>query len=244
MSTDVVLPVTECGPEAGTAVLAVNGQAHALRIEPRVSLLDALREHLGLTGSKKGCDQGTRSLGPAPRREPRPSRSWSTTPTTYGFTHHVLYNIPATAAELTTQTSATAGSNTAGRRHLPRSGSPTGTRAPLLLLRALPPRRRPRAARRAGSCSAATPSAGSARNWTPCGPNMRPAGNSHSAPARAATVTPSAITEELITDAGYDPVPLGGLDKARAVEDLAWVLVAAMKDGARIFYRFAVPGER
>ena len=28
-------------------------------IEPRVSLLDALREHLGLTGSKKGCDQGT-----------------------------------------------------------------------------------------------------------------------------------------------------------------------------------------
>jgi predicted dinucleotide-binding enzyme len=73
---------------------------------------------------------------------------------------------------------------------------------------------------------------------------MRPAGNSHSAPARAATVTPSAITEELITDAGYDPVPLGGLDKARAVEDLAWVRVAAMKDGARIFYCFAVPGER
>jgi xanthine dehydrogenase YagT iron-sulfur-binding subunit len=59
MSTDVVLPVTERGPEAGTAVLTVNGQAHTLRIEPRVSLLDALREHLGLTGSKKGCDQGT-----------------------------------------------------------------------------------------------------------------------------------------------------------------------------------------
>jgi predicted dinucleotide-binding enzyme len=56
-------------------------------------------------------------------------------------------------------------------------------------------------------------------------------------------VTPSAITEELITDAGYDPVPLGGLDKARAVEDLAWLLVAAMKDGAPVFYRFAVPGE-
>jgi xanthine dehydrogenase YagT iron-sulfur-binding subunit len=59
MSTDVVLPATERGLEAGTAVLTVNGQAHALRIEPRVSLLDALREHLGLTGSKKGCDQGT-----------------------------------------------------------------------------------------------------------------------------------------------------------------------------------------
>jgi len=55
-------------------------------------------------------------------------------------------------------------------------------------------------------------------------------------------VTPSAITEELITDAGYDPVPLGGLDKARAVEDLAWLLVAAI-DGAPVFYRFAVPGE-
>ncbi|HEV2257855.1 MAG TPA: (2Fe-2S)-binding protein [Streptosporangiaceae bacterium] len=59
MSTDVVLLVTERGPEAETAVLTVNGQAHALRIEPRVSLLDALRENLGLTGSKKGCDQGT-----------------------------------------------------------------------------------------------------------------------------------------------------------------------------------------
>jgi xanthine dehydrogenase YagT iron-sulfur-binding subunit len=59
MSTDVVVPVTERGPEAGATVLTVNGQAQALRVEPRVSLLDALREHLGLTGSKKGCDQGT-----------------------------------------------------------------------------------------------------------------------------------------------------------------------------------------
>jgi xanthine dehydrogenase YagT iron-sulfur-binding subunit len=59
MSIDVVLPVTERGPEDGTAVLTVNSQAYVLRIEPRVSLLDALREHLGLTGSKKGCDQGT-----------------------------------------------------------------------------------------------------------------------------------------------------------------------------------------
>jgi xanthine dehydrogenase YagT iron-sulfur-binding subunit len=47
------------GPGAGTVTLSVNGQRHELRIEPRVSLLDALREHLGLTGSKKGCDQGT-----------------------------------------------------------------------------------------------------------------------------------------------------------------------------------------
>jgi xanthine dehydrogenase YagT iron-sulfur-binding subunit len=47
------------GSEAGTVVLSVNGQERELRMEPRVSLLDALREHLGLTGSKKGCDQGT-----------------------------------------------------------------------------------------------------------------------------------------------------------------------------------------
>jgi xanthine dehydrogenase YagT iron-sulfur-binding subunit len=47
------------GPEAEPVQLAVNGVAHELRIEPRVSLLDALREHLDLTGAKKGCDQGT-----------------------------------------------------------------------------------------------------------------------------------------------------------------------------------------
>ncbi|TGQ64144.1 (2Fe-2S)-binding protein [Mesorhizobium sp. M00.F.Ca.ET.186.01.1.1] len=38
--------------------LDINGQSHALDVEPRVTLLDALREHLGLTGTKKGCDQG------------------------------------------------------------------------------------------------------------------------------------------------------------------------------------------
>ncbi|HVV12170.1 2Fe-2S iron-sulfur cluster-binding protein [Amycolatopsis sp.] len=38
--------------------LRVNGTTHRLDLEPRVSLLDALREHLGLTGTKKGCDQG------------------------------------------------------------------------------------------------------------------------------------------------------------------------------------------
>jgi xanthine dehydrogenase YagT iron-sulfur-binding subunit len=39
-------------------VLDVNGQKKQLRIEPRVSLLDALRERLELTGTKKGCDAG------------------------------------------------------------------------------------------------------------------------------------------------------------------------------------------
>jgi xanthine dehydrogenase YagT iron-sulfur-binding subunit len=38
--------------------LRVNGESHALTLDPRVTLLDALREHLHLTGSKKGCDQG------------------------------------------------------------------------------------------------------------------------------------------------------------------------------------------
>jgi len=38
--------------------LNINGQAHELEIEPRVSLLDALRERLALTGTKKGCDHG------------------------------------------------------------------------------------------------------------------------------------------------------------------------------------------
>jgi len=40
------------------ARLQVNGVLHELRLDPRVTLLDALRERLGLTGTKKGCDQG------------------------------------------------------------------------------------------------------------------------------------------------------------------------------------------
>src|SRR5258708_39758181 len=38
--------------------LNVNGVDRALLVEPRVSLLDALRERLALTGTKKGCDHG------------------------------------------------------------------------------------------------------------------------------------------------------------------------------------------
>ena len=38
--------------------LSVNGETHVLSLDPRVTLLDALREHLSLTGTKKGCDQG------------------------------------------------------------------------------------------------------------------------------------------------------------------------------------------
>jgi xanthine dehydrogenase YagT iron-sulfur-binding subunit len=48
-------------PERPTTVpvtLQVNGHKHELKLEPRVTLLDALRENLGLTGTKKGCDHG------------------------------------------------------------------------------------------------------------------------------------------------------------------------------------------
>jgi xanthine dehydrogenase YagT iron-sulfur-binding subunit len=38
--------------------ITVNGEARTLDLDPRTTLLDALREHLALTGSKKGCDHG------------------------------------------------------------------------------------------------------------------------------------------------------------------------------------------
>src|SRR6516164_4346497 len=41
-----------------TVGLQINGRAHTLALDSRTTLLDALREHLGLTGTKKGCDQG------------------------------------------------------------------------------------------------------------------------------------------------------------------------------------------
>ena len=44
--------------ETQSIVLEINGSRKTLNIEPRVSLLDALRDHLHLTGTKKGCDQG------------------------------------------------------------------------------------------------------------------------------------------------------------------------------------------
>src|ERR1700681_2823003 len=46
------------GPAPIPVTLNVNGTPQALLLEPRVTLLDALRERLGLTGTKKGCDQG------------------------------------------------------------------------------------------------------------------------------------------------------------------------------------------
>jgi xanthine dehydrogenase YagT iron-sulfur-binding subunit len=45
-------------PERVDVTLSVNGETRSLAIDPRTSLLDLLREHLALTGAKKGCDHG------------------------------------------------------------------------------------------------------------------------------------------------------------------------------------------
>jgi xanthine dehydrogenase YagT iron-sulfur-binding subunit len=45
-------------PPSAQVQLQINGHLHSLTLDPRTTLLDALREHLALTGSKKGCDHG------------------------------------------------------------------------------------------------------------------------------------------------------------------------------------------
>ena len=61
-ASDAVLHAAHADPDAPPAGLPVrlriNGADHALTLDTRVSLLDVLREHVGLTGSKKGCDHG------------------------------------------------------------------------------------------------------------------------------------------------------------------------------------------
>jgi len=46
------------GPGAVPITLQINGKSHSLKVEPRVTLLDALRNELNLTGAKKVCDRG------------------------------------------------------------------------------------------------------------------------------------------------------------------------------------------
>lgn len=46
-------------PDKVKVILQVNGDRHEVYIEPRQTLLDTLRQDLGLTGTKKGCDEGT-----------------------------------------------------------------------------------------------------------------------------------------------------------------------------------------
>jgi xanthine dehydrogenase YagT iron-sulfur-binding subunit len=55
---ETALNPVPAGPEAVDVSFTINGAKHALKLDPRVSLLDALRERLNLTGSKKGCDHG------------------------------------------------------------------------------------------------------------------------------------------------------------------------------------------
>jgi xanthine dehydrogenase YagT iron-sulfur-binding subunit len=50
--------VTLADDTSSELTLVVNGTVHRLRLDHRTTLLDALREHLGLTGTKKGCDHG------------------------------------------------------------------------------------------------------------------------------------------------------------------------------------------
>src|SRR4029077_17789519 len=51
------MPGSSASPSVAT-FLVINGTDYALDLDPRVSLLDVLREWLRLTGTKKGCDQG------------------------------------------------------------------------------------------------------------------------------------------------------------------------------------------
>lgn len=53
------LPKTIVGPGEVPITLRINGTARNLSVEPRVTLLDALRDRLDLTGAKKVCDRGT-----------------------------------------------------------------------------------------------------------------------------------------------------------------------------------------
>ena len=58
MSAEAASADRTSAAEAVRVAFKVNGEPRSLAIDPRVTLLDALRERLGLTGTKKGCDRG------------------------------------------------------------------------------------------------------------------------------------------------------------------------------------------
>ena len=58
MATEPASSPARLGPDAVPLVLRVNGTAHSLRVDARTTLLDALRDRLHLTGTKKGCALG------------------------------------------------------------------------------------------------------------------------------------------------------------------------------------------
>src|SRR5579871_2548651 len=57
-STGEASPARTTGGGVVTCTLTINGLQHDLHLDPRVTLLDLLREHLHITGPKKGCDHG------------------------------------------------------------------------------------------------------------------------------------------------------------------------------------------
>src|SRR3979409_2394878 len=58
MKTELVNAPQRAEPEIAELVVTVNGQPRRLALDVRTTLLDALREHLRLSGTKKGCDHG------------------------------------------------------------------------------------------------------------------------------------------------------------------------------------------
>lgn len=57
-SLPVVAQTSEPAPRLINCTFTINKQRHEIQVDPRVTLLDLLREHLKLTGTKKGCDHG------------------------------------------------------------------------------------------------------------------------------------------------------------------------------------------
>ena len=58
MNVSAAVDMETVEPNTAKFALTVNGRVWHLDLDPRTSLLDALREHLHLTGTKKGCDHG------------------------------------------------------------------------------------------------------------------------------------------------------------------------------------------
>ncbi len=56
--TFAAAPASAAQPRPATVTLRINRQPQTLSIDPRTTLLDALRDHVGLTGTKKGCGHG------------------------------------------------------------------------------------------------------------------------------------------------------------------------------------------
>src|SRR5688572_11461885 len=57
-TTEVTTAVEDAPAPSVSTILRINAEDIAVTIEPRTTLLDALRHQIGLTGSKKGCDHG------------------------------------------------------------------------------------------------------------------------------------------------------------------------------------------